>query len=133
VSRLAAAGPWEAIIDTSSFVPQETLAVAQTLEHVVGRYVLMSTVSVHEGWPTEPLAEIPPSWGGPVVDLYHLDRYSASIVLSAATGSPNPLPAPSKAAGTYPRLGDTGAQPPDPAYDTSRPASPPDHRWPDLS
>ncbi|KID27835.1 nucleoside-diphosphate-sugar epimerase, partial [Prauserella sp. Am3] len=57
LARLAAGGPWDAAVDTSSFVPRETLAVAKALEPVVGRYVLISTVSVYEGWPVEPLTE----------------------------------------------------------------------------
>lgn len=57
LARLAAGGPWDAAVDTSSFVPRETLAVAKALEPVVGRYVLISTVSVYAGWPVEPLTE----------------------------------------------------------------------------
>ncbi|GAA5119844.1 NAD-dependent epimerase/dehydratase family protein [Haloechinothrix salitolerans] len=57
LARLAAGGPWDAVVDTSSFVPRETLAVAKALDPVVGRYVLISTVSVYEGWPVEPLTE----------------------------------------------------------------------------
>ncbi|SFO88219.1 NAD-dependent epimerase/dehydratase family protein [Amycolatopsis rubida] len=57
LNRLAAAGPWDAVVDTSGFVPRETLAVATALAPVVGRYVLISTVSVYEGWPVEPLTE----------------------------------------------------------------------------
>ncbi|MFI6367950.1 NAD-dependent epimerase/dehydratase family protein [Nocardia sp. NPDC050630] len=55
--RLAEAGPWDLVVDTSSFVPRETLQMARTLEPVTNRYVLVSTVSVYEGWPIEPLSE----------------------------------------------------------------------------
>lgn len=54
---LAAAGPWDAVIDTSGYVPSNTLAVARTLAPVAGRYVFMSTVSVYRDWPVEPLSE----------------------------------------------------------------------------
>jgi 2'-hydroxyisoflavone reductase len=57
LARLTGAGPWDAAIDTSGFVPRETLAVAERLESVVSRYVFMSTVSVYRGWPAEPLSE----------------------------------------------------------------------------
>jgi 2'-hydroxyisoflavone reductase len=57
VARLASAGPWDAVIDTSGFVPREVLAVCELLEPVTARYVFMSTVSVYRGWPAEPLSE----------------------------------------------------------------------------
>jgi 2'-hydroxyisoflavone reductase len=57
VEALAGMGPWDAVIDTSAYVPKETLRVAETLEPVSGRYVLLSTVSVYAGWPRVPLSE----------------------------------------------------------------------------
>jgi len=57
VALLADAGPWDAVVDTSGYVPRETLAVCERLEPVAGRYVFMSTVSVYRGWPVEPLSE----------------------------------------------------------------------------
>jgi 2'-hydroxyisoflavone reductase len=57
VALLAEEGPWDAVVDTSGFVPREVLAVCERLEPVVGRYVFMSTVSVYRGWPVEPLSE----------------------------------------------------------------------------
>jgi hypothetical protein len=57
LATLAAAGPWDAVIDTSGYVPRETLAVCERLEPVSGRYVFMSTVSVYRQWPVEPLWE----------------------------------------------------------------------------
>ncbi|WP_280331005.1 hypothetical protein [Nocardia wallacei] len=57
LKRLAEAGPWDLVVDTSSFVPYETLHLARTLEPSASRYVLVSTVSVYVGWPTEPLSE----------------------------------------------------------------------------
>jgi nucleoside-diphosphate-sugar epimerase len=57
LARLAEAGPWDVAVDTSGYVPRETLAVASCLEPVVGRYVFVSTVSVYRGWPVVPLSE----------------------------------------------------------------------------
>src|SRR5690348_3097873 len=47
LAMLAAAGPWDGVIDTSGYVPRETLAVCERLEPVASRYVFMSTVSVY--------------------------------------------------------------------------------------
>lgn len=58
--RLADAGPWDAVIDTSGYVPREMLAVARTLEPVARRYIFVSTVSVYRGWPVERLTEESP-------------------------------------------------------------------------
>ncbi|SFG53809.1 Nucleoside-diphosphate-sugar epimerase [Actinopolymorpha cephalotaxi] len=60
VSRLAECGPWDAVVDTSAYVPRNMLAVARRLEPVASRYVLISTVSVYAGWPVEPLSEDSP-------------------------------------------------------------------------
>ena len=57
LARLAAAGPWDAVIDTSGYVPREVLVACERLEQAAGRYVFMSTVSVYRGWPAEPLTE----------------------------------------------------------------------------
>jgi 2'-hydroxyisoflavone reductase len=57
VARLAGAGPWDAVVDTSGYVPREVLMLCERLEPVTGRYVFMSTVSVYRGWPVEPLSE----------------------------------------------------------------------------
>ncbi|MBB5916845.1 nucleoside-diphosphate-sugar epimerase [Nocardia transvalensis] len=57
LKRLAAAGVWDLVVDTSSFVPRETLQLARALAPVATRYVLVSTVSVYAGWPVEPLDE----------------------------------------------------------------------------
>jgi len=57
LARLVDAGAWDAVVDTSGYVPRETLAVCECLEPAAGRYVFMSTVSVYRGWPVEPLSE----------------------------------------------------------------------------
>ncbi|SUA47342.1 Uncharacterised protein [Nocardia africana] len=54
------AGPFDAVIDTSSYVPRETLAMARALDPVADKYVLVSTVSVYEDWPIKPLSESSP-------------------------------------------------------------------------
>lgn len=59
-ARLAVAGPFDAVIDNLAYVPRETLAIARALEPVAGRYVMVSTVSAYQGWPTEPLSEASP-------------------------------------------------------------------------
>ncbi|MFI5836899.1 NAD-dependent epimerase/dehydratase family protein [Micromonospora sp. NPDC051300] len=57
ITALSTAGQWDAVIDTSGYVPSNTLAIARTLAPVVGRYVFMSTVSVYRDWPVKPLSE----------------------------------------------------------------------------
>jgi 2'-hydroxyisoflavone reductase len=57
VERLAAQGPWDAVVDASAYVPRNVLDVARALRPVCSRYVLLSTVSVYAGWPNEPLTE----------------------------------------------------------------------------
>ncbi|MGI5145980.1 NAD-dependent epimerase/dehydratase family protein [Plantactinospora sp. CA-294935] len=57
VRALVAAGTWDAVVDTSGYVPRNTLDVAHALAPVAGRYVFMSTVSVYRDWPIEPLTD----------------------------------------------------------------------------
>ncbi|MDT0441226.1 NAD-dependent epimerase/dehydratase family protein [Streptomyces johnsoniae] len=59
LKRLADAGEWDAVIDTSSadFAPRWVLAGARALAPVSSRYVYVSTVNAYRGWPTEPLTE----------------------------------------------------------------------------
>ena len=57
LARLAEAGPWDAVVDTSGFVPRDVLAACKCLEPLATQYVFMSTVSVYRGWPAEPLTE----------------------------------------------------------------------------
>jgi nucleoside-diphosphate-sugar epimerase len=62
LSRLAEHGPWDAVIDTSSseLAPRDVLAASTALRPVVQRWVHISTVSVYEGWPHQPLTEASP-------------------------------------------------------------------------
>jgi 2'-hydroxyisoflavone reductase len=56
---LAGAGrSWDAVVDTSGYVPRDVLAACQCLEPLARQYVFMSTVSVYRGWPVEPLSEV---------------------------------------------------------------------------
>lgn len=57
LAGLSEAGPWDAVVDTSGYVPREVLGVCELLEPLARRYVFMSTVSVYRGWPVEPLSE----------------------------------------------------------------------------
>src|SRR5882724_2948503 len=57
VARLAEAGRWDLVVDTSGYVPREVLAVCELLEPVTDRYVFLSTVSVYRGWPVVALSE----------------------------------------------------------------------------
>ena len=57
LARLASAGPWDGVIDTSGYVPRDVLAASECLEPLAARYIFMSTVSVYRRWPIEPLSE----------------------------------------------------------------------------
>src|SRR5690348_10420661 len=45
--QLAAAGPWDAVIDASGSVPAIVRRSARALADVVGRYVYVSSVAAH--------------------------------------------------------------------------------------
>ncbi|MFD8143376.1 NAD-dependent epimerase/dehydratase family protein [Streptomyces sp. NPDC059708] len=59
LKRLAEAGSWDVVVDTSSgeLAPRYVLAAVEALRPVVGRWVHVSTVSVYRGWPHQPLTE----------------------------------------------------------------------------
>lgn len=57
VARLADAGPWDLVVDTSAYVPAEAGVIARALEPASARFVVVSSVSAYAGWPTEPLDE----------------------------------------------------------------------------
>ncbi|WP_028922882.1 NAD-dependent epimerase/dehydratase family protein [Pseudonocardia acaciae] len=57
LARLASAGPWDLVIDTSGYVPREQGEVARALKPVAERFVFVSSVSVYARWPLEPLTE----------------------------------------------------------------------------
>ncbi|WP_299531987.1 NAD-dependent epimerase/dehydratase family protein [uncultured Streptomyces sp.] len=68
LERLAAFGPWDAVVDTSSadMPPRDVLRAVRVLEGQVARWVHVSTVSVYKGWPHQPLAESSPVLDCPV-------------------------------------------------------------------
>lgn len=57
LERLAGQGRWEAVVDTSGFIPRVVVASAEALSGRVDRYAFVSTVSVYSGWPMEALTE----------------------------------------------------------------------------
>lgn len=59
--RLTERGPFDLVVDNLAYTPRETLAAAQVLEPVAARYVVVSSVSAYEGWPTQPLTEDSPT------------------------------------------------------------------------
>lgn len=60
LDRLARVGRWDAVVDTSGFVPRVVGASATALSGRVEQYAFVSTVSVYSGWPLEPLTEASP-------------------------------------------------------------------------
>jgi len=60
VARLAAAGRWDAVVDTSGLVPSMVAAAVAALRPVAGRYVYISTVNAYTGWPDKPLTDDSP-------------------------------------------------------------------------
>ncbi|MFF4500354.1 NAD-dependent epimerase/dehydratase family protein [Streptomyces sp. NPDC001401] len=67
LAKLAAHGPWDAVIDTSAseLAPRDVLAGAKAVEPVAGKYVYVSTVNAYRGWPNEPLTETSELLDGP--------------------------------------------------------------------
>ena len=57
LTQLASEGPWDAVIDTSGFVPRDVLMTCEYLRPVTTHYVFISSVSVYRDWPTDPLSE----------------------------------------------------------------------------
>lgn len=57
LAGLAEVGPWDAVVDTSGYVPKAVLETAKLLRPLARRYVFLSTVSVYRDWPREPLTE----------------------------------------------------------------------------
>ena len=60
LAKLIHLGSWDAVVDTSSYVPRNTLDVAALLAPLSSSYLLLSTVSVYEDWPQAPLSESSP-------------------------------------------------------------------------
>jgi 2'-hydroxyisoflavone reductase len=57
VARLAAAGHWDVVVDTSGYSAEAVAGAARVLRGRAGRYVLISTVNAYRGWPAEELTD----------------------------------------------------------------------------
>ncbi len=82
--RLADHGPWDAVIDTIGYVPNQVQAGATALASAVGRYVFVSSVNVYIDWPDEPLDDDSPLFDCPPdadagfgADLGYAGQYGA--------------------------------------------------------
>lgn len=64
LARLAAAGPWDAVVDVAGSVPAVVQRTAQALREVTARYAFVSTISVYRDWPHRPVDEGSPLWDG---------------------------------------------------------------------
>lgn len=62
MARLADAGLWDAVVDTSGYTTDVVELAARTLRDHAGRYVLVSTVNVYRGWPAVPLTDESPTY-----------------------------------------------------------------------
>lgn len=62
LSRLGSSGPWDAVVDTSSseMPPRDVLRAVRVLRKSARRWVHVSTVSVYQGWPHQPITETSP-------------------------------------------------------------------------
>ena len=49
LARAAAQGPWDAVLDTSAYLPQSVRRSAAALGEATGRYLLVSSISVYTG------------------------------------------------------------------------------------
>jgi 2'-hydroxyisoflavone reductase len=60
--EVARCGPYDVVVDTCGYVPRDVLVSAEALEPIVGRYVLVSSISAHPEPYDEPMsAESPVS------------------------------------------------------------------------
>ena len=62
LARLAAQGPWDAVFDTSGYVPAVVAATVRALGDRFGRYMFVSTVGAYRHWPEEPVTEQSQPW-----------------------------------------------------------------------
>jgi 2'-hydroxyisoflavone reductase len=63
MEALAGTGPWDAVVDTSGYVPEMVAASTAALRPAAGQYVYISTVNAYQGWPKEPLTDDSPLYG----------------------------------------------------------------------
>ena len=64
LARLAELAPWDVVLDVAGAVPTVVRAASRALRGRVGRYVLMSTISVYRDWPYAPVDEQARLWDG---------------------------------------------------------------------
>ncbi len=57
LARLTEHGPWDAVVDTSGFVPRVVRASARLAATAAQHYLFVSTVNVYQGWPVRPLSD----------------------------------------------------------------------------
>jgi 2'-hydroxyisoflavone reductase len=62
LQALATAGRWDAVVDTSGYVPAMVTTAATALRAVADRYIYISTVNAYLGWPDEPLTDESPTF-----------------------------------------------------------------------
>ena len=60
LERLAGHGPWDAVVDTSGYVPQTVGASVRALAGSAAAYVFMSTINVFKDWPAQPVGDDSP-------------------------------------------------------------------------
>jgi 2'-hydroxyisoflavone reductase len=60
LERLAGHGPWDAIVDTSGYVPRIVGDAVRALADSAATYVFMSTVNVFPDWPARPVGDDSP-------------------------------------------------------------------------
>lgn len=80
VERLAAEGPWDAVVDTGAYEPPDVTLTAEALVKAVDRYVVISTVSAYREWPASPVTEDSPLWPS------RLDAREADADVAATPG-----------------------------------------------
>jgi 2'-hydroxyisoflavone reductase len=84
--RLAEREPWDAVVDTGAYEPAVTRPVAEALLGVVGRYVIVSTVSAYQDWPGRPVDEDSPLWPARI-DARETDADIAGLAVPVAYGT----------------------------------------------
>ncbi|MEY9909354.1 2'-hydroxyisoflavone reductase [Catenulispora sp. MAP12-49] len=60
LARLAGHGPWDAIVDTSGYVPRVVGDAVRALADSAATYVFMSTINVFPDWPAQPVTDDSP-------------------------------------------------------------------------
>ncbi|MET8783917.1 NAD-dependent epimerase/dehydratase family protein [Streptomyces sp. NPDC004589] len=64
LAALAAAGPYDAVVDVCGYVPREVAKSAAALAEHAGAYLFVSTINVYPGFPALPTDESSPRHGG---------------------------------------------------------------------